>query len=113
VVVGDLFNQLHEALQASAGLALEQFVLEQVYGGLPEGDTFAPGGFAHGLERLGADAPGGQVHHALEGGVVVAVVDQAHVGQGVADFLAVVEEAQATVDAVRNVLAQQRLLQHP
>jgi hypothetical protein len=47
----------------------------------------------HLFERALADAARRRVHHALEGGVVVAVGDQAQVGQRVLD-LGALEEAQ-------------------
>ena len=52
----------------------------------------------------------GKVHHALEGGIVAAVGDQAQVGERVLD-LGALEEAQAAVDAVRHARGEERLFE--
>ena len=51
------------------------------------------------FERAGADAARREVHHPQEGAVVVRVLDQPQVGQGVLD-LGPLEEAQPAVDLV-------------
>jgi hypothetical protein len=64
------------------------------------------------LERARADAARGQVDHALEGRVVVAVGDQAQVGERVLDFLAF-EEPQPAVHAIGDACGEQVLFEHP
>ena len=60
---------------------------------------------------LRADAARRQVDDALERGIVVAVGDQAQVGERVLDFRAL-EEPQAAVHAVRNARRQERFFEH-
>ena len=63
------------------------------------------------FQRRRADAAFGRGDRADEGGVVVAVRDQAQVGDQVLDFGAV-EERLAAGQLVRHLLVAQRLLEH-
>ena len=62
------------------------------------------------FERTGADAARREVHHPQEGAVVVGVLDQPQVGQGMLD-LGPLEEAQAAVDFVGHPGRKQRVFQ--
>ena len=62
------------------------------------------------FERAGADAPRREVHHPQEGAVVVRILDQPQVGQGMLD-LGSLEEAQPAVDLVRHPGREQRVFQ--
>ena len=62
------------------------------------------------FERTGADAARREVHHPQEGAVVVGVLDQPQVGQGMLD-LGPLEEAQAAVDLVGHPGRKQRVFQ--
>ena len=64
------------------------------------------------LDGARTDAAGREVDHPQEAGVVVRVLDQAQVGERVLD-LGALEEAQATIDLVRNAGIEQRALEHP
>ena len=64
------------------------------------------------LERARADAASREVHHAQEAGVVVAVLDQAQVGERML-HLGPFEEAQAAVHLVRDVGVEKRALHDP
>jgi hypothetical protein len=88
--------------------------------GPPAPDYARDGGMQAAALRLGrvlqvfqaarADAAGGKVHHAGEGGVVVGVGDQAQVGQRMLD-LGAFEEAQAAIDAIGQAGIEQRVFQ--
>src|SRR5690606_23347284 len=78
--------------------------------GVPQRQAGGAGGLAHHVQGAPADAAGGRVDGALEGGVVGAVGDQAHVGQRVLD-LGALEEAHAAIHAVRDLFGQQLLFQ--
>lgn len=80
------------------------------HGRFPQRDALRACLAAHFVQRAVADATGGRVDRALEGGVIVAVGQQAQVGQCVLDF-GTLEEAHATVHAVRHLFAQQRFFQ--
>src|SRR5580704_7705940 len=79
---------------------------------LPERGAGSLGAFAQRIEALGAEAPRRQVHHALEGGVVAAVGDEAQVREPFFDLLAL-EKTQASVHLVGDARRQKRLLEHP
>ena len=84
----------------------------QAAGRLPQASSPRPWRLAHGVQTLRADAAGGQVHDALERGIVAAVRDQAQVRQRILDFGAL-EEPQAAVDLVGNTCREERLFKHP
>ena len=62
------------------------------------------------FERAGADAARREVHHPQEGAVVVRILDQPQVGQGMLD-LGPLEEAQPAVDLVGHPGRKQRVFQ--
>ncbi len=80
-------------------------------GRLPQRAAGSPGVLAQHLEALRAHAARRQVHHALEGGVVVAVGDEPQVGERVLDLRAL-EEPHAPVHPVWHARRQKRLLEH-
>ncbi|MNY31598.1 hypothetical protein D3C86_1657670 [compost metagenome] len=112
----DLFfqgiDEIHKAAHRIAGATGQHLVVEQRLGGLPEVLALIPGVVAQYLQGAIAYATGRGVDHPLEAGVVASVVDEAQVGHGVLDFLAL-EEAQAAVDAIGHGVLHQRLFQHP
>jgi hypothetical protein len=79
-------------------------------GRLPERTARALGLFAQHVEAARADAARWQVHDALERGVVVAVRNQAQVGERILD-LGALEEPQATIDAI-GMRADRRFFEH-
>ena len=99
-------------MQTGFGAALDLAGFQQTLGRLPQGDTAFSGERAHVRQALGPDTAGGNVHHALEGCIIPTIMYQSQVGDGVADFLAVVEP-QAPVDSIRNTLTDQGFFQHP
>src|SRR5690348_8645473 len=64
-----------------------------------------------GIQTLGADTPGREIHHPLEGGIVAAVGNEAQVRERVLDFRAL-EESQAAVDLVRYPARDEGLFKH-
>ena len=78
--------------------------------GIPQRDRRPCALLAHDVQRLRADAARGQVHHALERGVVVAIGDQPQIGQRVLDLGALVEP-QAAVHPVGNPRRQERFFE--
>ena len=77
---------------------------------LPQGNFFTPGALAHGVHGLRADPARWHVHNAIERRIVMAARDQAQIGERVLD-LGTLEEAQASVYAVRNAIVDQPLLE--
>src|SRR3569833_4087980 len=63
------------------------------------------------IQALRTDAPGREVHHALEGGIVVAVGKEAQIRERIFDLRAL-EEPQAAVDLVGNPARDKRLFKH-
>ena len=78
--------------------------------GLPERDAPLARQPPNRIHGLAANAPRRQVDDALECDIRVGLVQEAHVGEGVLD-LRPLEEAQATVNPVRDVRPQKRFLQ--
>src|SRR3984893_4143060 len=78
---------------------------------LPQRAAGSPGVLAQHIEALRSHAARRQVHHALEGGIIVAVGNEPQVGERVLDFRAL-EEPQAPVHAVRHARRQKRLFEH-
>ena len=97
---------------ATAALGPSSLPPIEARGGLPQRRPGALRVVAQHVQALRADAARGQVHDTLEGGIVVAVGNQAQVRERVLD-LGALEEAQAAVDPVRHARGQERLFQHP
>jgi|GEM_PF-1450627 len=102
----------HEAADRPGGAAGELALGQQRHRRLPERLAALAGSIAHLFQGLLADAARRHVHHPLEGRVVVAEAGEVEVGEHVLD-LGALEEAQAAVDAVGQLLVDQRLFQHP
>ena len=98
-----------EFAQVVAQLALDCAFGDQGFGGGVKRDLAVAGGFVELAQGGGADAAAGEVDDALEGQVVGGLVQEAGVGDGVADFLALVE-AQAADDAVGDAEGDQAFL---
>jgi hypothetical protein len=105
-LVAHAVDQRIEAGQVGAALAAHRAHA------LPQAAAGLAGGVLQLLQRAGADAAGREVDHPQEAGVVVAVLDQAQIGQRVLDF-GPLEEAQAAVDAVGDAGVEQRRFDHP
>ena len=105
----ELLDERKEDLQARAGARSE--LLPAGGARLPQRRRVGARICAQNLECPCADPARGQVHHALERGVVVAIADQAQVGQRVLD-LGALEEPQAPVDAIRDAAGEQVFLEH-
>ena len=107
-----LVDQLDEGVQRTGGTTRHQLAADHLVQRLPQRQALGTRQFAHHLDSLVADAARRQVDDALQRSVVGALAQQAQVAQRVPD-LGALEEALAAVDAVRNLLAQQFLFQHP
>ena len=59
-----------------------------------------------------ANATGGEIDHAQEGGIVIRVAQKPQVSQRMLDFLAL-EEAQAAINLVRHGTGKQLMFEHP
>ena len=105
-------DQPDEVRDGGAGPRGENALGEGGIGGLPQGKVRDPGLLPELRHRLCADGAGRLVDHAFQGRVVVGVVEQAQVGQGVLD-LGAFKKALAAVDPVGDVLAQQIFLEQP
>src|SRR5690606_14751870 len=79
--------------------------------GAPQARTRGTRRRAHGFDRACADAARRRIDDALERRVVVAVLDEAQVGEGVLD-LGALEEPQTAVDAVGDAGREQALLEY-
>jgi hypothetical protein len=75
------------------------FLHEVTRGGVPQGLREYARSFAKCIQGADTDTAGGHIDHALEGAVVVAIVEQAKVGQGILDLRALVK-AQSAVNAI-------------
>ena len=94
-----------KAAQLGPGRAADQG------GGIQQAAAGLAGFFLQGFDAAGADAPGRKVHHAQKAGVVLRVLQQAQVGQGVLDFRAF-KKAQAAIHAVGDAGIEQAAFQH-
>src|SRR5688572_1743423 len=106
----ELLDERNEDLQARAGARSE--LLPAGTARLPQRRRVGARICTQDLEGPCADPARGQIHHALERCVVVAIADQAQVGQRILD-LGALEEPQAPVDAIGNAAGEQVLLEHP
>ena len=77
---------LEQGAEAIAELALQGAGTDEALGGGGERDFLCAGGVVHGAKGHLADTASGDVDDALEGEVVRGLVQDAHVGDGVADF---------------------------
>ncbi len=64
------------------------------------------------FQRTRTDPTGGEINDAQEGGVVIRIAEQAQIGQRMLDLLAL-EEAQAAINLVGNILGKQFVFEHP
>ena len=94
-----------KAAQLGPGRAADQG------GGIQQAAAGLAGFFLQGFDAAGTDAPGREVHHAQKAGVVLRVLQQAQVGQGVLDFGAF-KKAQAAIHAVGDAGVEQAAFQH-
>ena len=94
-----------KAAQLGPGRAADQG------GGIQQAAAGLAGFFLQGFDAAGTDAPGRKVHHAQKAGVVLRVLQQAQVGQGVLDFGAF-KKAQAAIHAVGDAGVEQAAFQH-
>src|SRR5439155_21118944 len=100
-VAGEALDEREEAVEGAARLGGGGAAAAAAgRGGLPQRAAGSPRVLAQHLEALRAHAARRQVHHALEGGVIVAVGNEPQVGERVLDFRAL-EEPQAPVHPVR------------
>ena len=106
-----LTDQVTE-LQEPGGCPLVhvQAVLDGVAHNAPQAHPVIHGCLSHFLHRRIADSTGGIVDDAPDGLLVVGVDNDAEIGNDVLDFLALVE-AEAAVDAIRDVLLAEGLLE--
>ncbi len=100
------FDDAHERRDRRPRLAREPG------GGLVQADRARLGGVLQLLQGAGADASRREINDAEKSGVVVRVRAEAQVGERMLDFQTL-EKAQAPVDAVREALREQRVLDHP
>ena len=107
---GETVDHLHETLQRGTRTTTEAAVPEADQRRRPERAARFACAHPQGVDRLGAQAARGQVDHALEGGVVVAVRHQAQVSEGVLD-LGALKESQAAVDLVRYARGDERFFE--
>ncbi len=108
---GQLFDQRPERPQG-LGRARRQVALSGGRRRAPQGYAAVAGQRAHQRQAAVADAARRRVHDPLEGGVVVAVFDQAQIGEGVLD-LGALEETQSSVDSIGDAVGHQRLFEYP
>ena len=109
---GQGLDQAGEAAQRPGGAGREPAAQQQLGHGRPQRGAGRARLLANGRQRALADAAGGLVDDALEGGIVVAVGDQAQVGERVPD-LGALEEAQAAVHPVGNAVPHELFLEQP
>ena len=105
-------DQFDEAVQRAGGAPGNRLGADCLMQRSPHRQALFTGQLTQAFDGLLADAAGRHVDHPLQRRVVVAGLDQAQVGHGVLD-LGALEEALAAVDAVGDLLAQQRLFQYP
>ncbi len=105
-------DQLDECTQGAGSPALERLCCDQLAHRLPHRYLAVTCMLANGLDGFLANTAWRHVDHALQRGIVTAAFNQSQVGHGILD-LCPLEEALATIDAVRNPLAQQGFLKHP
>ena len=109
---GEAFDERQEAVDGAARLRAQGPARATAgRGRLPQRAAGSPGVLAQHIEALRPHAARRQVHHALEGGIIVAVGNESQVGERVLDFRAL-EEPQAAVHAVRHARRQKRLFEH-
>jgi hypothetical protein len=110
-VPGEPLDEPHEAVHRRGGLGTEGATADTGCGGFPQRAAGAARRLAQHLQTLRTDAARRQIHHALEGGVIAPVGDEAQIGERVLD-LGALEEAQTTVHAVRHARGEERLFEH-
>src|SRR5688572_17287902 len=85
-VPGHGFDQLQKAGQWRSSSGRQRRVAAQSFGRLPEGAALGAGNVADQVDCLGANSTYGRIDDALERWIVVAVGDQAEIGERVFDF---------------------------
>eukprot|EP00659_Diplonema_papillatum_P019763 gene19763-biopygen20047 len=109
---GQVLDQLDKHAQGTGRTAGQALVGDQQAHRFPHRHIAVACVVANRLDGLLADATGRNVDHPFQRRIVAATFQQAQVGHGVLDF-GTFEEALATIDAIRNALAQQGLFQYP
>ena len=110
-VVVEAIDDVGEGTHGGGGAPLEGAVGNRIAHRLPHGQVAVARTLAQLLDGAHADATRRHVDHALQGGIVLAVVHQTQVGERVLDLETLIETL-AAIDAIRHALADQRLLQH-
>ena len=98
-------DQVHKLLELG-GCPLQGGDLGGIGEDVPQAAALLDGDGPGGLHGLGADAPGGIVHHPQQAQVVLGVVDDAEIGEHVLD-LRPLEEAEAPHHPVGDAVAFQ------
>ena len=108
-LVIEVLDQIAEGLDRVARTPLEGAVMQGVVQCLPQRAFIQPRPLTQDLDRAGADTPRRHVDDPLQRRIVIAIEQQAQIGQGVLDFQTLVEAVPA-IDAIGHALTDQRLL---
>ena len=105
-------NQFQKSEDGIAGTSGKNFFVHGLDAGLPERATFLARQPAHQIDGATTDTSRRHIDDTFHGGVVVAVENEAQIGQCVFDFEPLVE-TMAAVNSVRHADPQQGIFQFP